>query len=238
VVAVIILVGEKAELLTGCDVFRHVVEVEGVRWIQRVSFDGVFEDAWVRFDRSHKVRKDGVIKERKDLIIRQESPGMDGVGIGEENEGESAIPQIVHGGPHGGDGSEDAVPFLAELVWSAGEAEAFRGPSDERVLCDLARFEIVLFVDEAEDTFLGVRCFGGDESAKGRLEIKSQEDISDINESVGGWHGKATIGLIHVKDSQILVAGVGSCKTPKTHPDSMRKSGCSGICKPMWRVIP
>lgn len=100
----------EAEAFSGGDVGGEVVEVEGLGWDEVVLIEGFLVEGVVGFVSSDILREVVMIEEGKFRVLSEESAGVEGVGVREEDEAVAIFLKVADDLPHRGVQAEDVVP--------------------------------------------------------------------------------------------------------------------------------
>lgn len=140
--------GDEAEFFAGFDVLGEVVDVEGFGGGEVEFADGVLVDVGARFDGADLVREDGALEKGEVGELLEDPGAVEGVGVGEEDEGVVFGGEFFDGVPHGLVGGEDVPPGEDELFVGGVAFEGFEGPGDVVVGVDVAGLELIFFGEE------------------------------------------------------------------------------------------
>ena len=179
-----------------------------------VGVDGVPVDLVVGLDAANKVGKDRFVEEFHAGLGVDQPVGVQGVGVGEEDEPETALPGGPQGVPHGRIGHEDGIPCFAEPLVGAGESELCAGPGDIVLGVDLAGLEVVLAFEEALDPLEAVGGVVGDEAHEAGLEVESEEDVADVDEGGGGGVHEGVLRRVSRRKRAAVAEALGRAWRP------------------------
>ena len=186
----VVVMGDEAEAGGGFDIWKEVVDVEGLCGVEVELFNGDLKNFRAGFGGFGGVGIDAATEEIEDGKFGEEEVFVQAAGVGEEEEGVGRS-ELFEGAGEGQVWGEDIAPNLDELGRRVFETDGFDGLGDEGLVVDLTVFERQFEVMEAvkQSVFGAIGASG--QAVGGNAEVETDDDVADVAEDGGGGHWKS-----------------------------------------------